>query len=130
MSRVTRNISLAAIAGVLAYCVFAFSRLKVTPPAVDVGTLRIVTVKRGSMLLENRQRGDVLCVERPAHAIANSAASVFKLIYGDGEAQRVTVRFGFASGSTIEVLDGLKEDDQIILTDMSAWDDFDRIRLG
>lgn len=129
MSRATRNISLAAIVGVLAYCVFGLTRLKVAPPTVDTATLRIVTVKRGSMLSENRQLRNVLCVERPVHAAANGTASVFKLVYGGGEARRVTVRFGLASGSTIEVLSGLKEGDPIIISDMSAWDDFDRIRL-
>lgn len=42
---------------------------------------------------------------------------------------RVVVKFGRASINTIEVLDGLKEGDQIIPSDMSAWDKFDQIRL-
>lgn len=72
---------------------------------------------------------DVLFVGRPIHGQANTAMGVFKIIDGGEAAARVTVRFGLVSGSTIEVLDGLKEGDQIILDDMSAWDDFDRIRL-
>ena len=42
---------------------------------------------------------------------------------------RVIVKFGSASVSTIEVLDGLKEGDQIIPSDMSAWDNVNQIRL-
>ena len=42
---------------------------------------------------------------------------------------RVIVKFGRSSVNTIEVLDGLKEADKIILSDMSAWDNFDQIRL-
>ena len=42
---------------------------------------------------------------------------------------RVIVKFGRSSVNTIEVLDGLKEGDKIILSDMSAWDNFDQIRL-
>jgi hypothetical protein len=43
---------------------------------------------------------------------------------------RVQVRFGRSSVNAIEIIEGLREGDQVILSDMSAWDRFDRIRLN
>jgi HlyD family secretion protein len=54
---------------------------------------------------------------------------VFRVIDDGGRAVRVNVKFGRASVNTIEVLDGLKEGVKIIPSDMSAWDNFDQIRL-
>ena len=45
------------------------------------------------------------------------------------EAVRVNVKLGRSSVNTIEVVQGLKVGDKVILSDMSAWDNFDRIRL-
>jgi HlyD family secretion protein len=71
----------------------------------------------------------VLYVERPAHADANTTVDLFK-VTGDGsEAVRVNVRLGRASVNSIEVLNGLQEGDQIVLTDMSASESYDRVRL-
>jgi len=72
---------------------------------------------------------NILRVGRPVHAAANSAVSVFKIVSDGTEAVRVNVKMGRSSVSTIEVLDGLKEGDQVILSDMSEWDNFDRIHL-
>ena len=49
---------------------------------------------------------------------------------GQPNAQRTQVRFGRSSVNTIEVLDGLKPGDQVVLSDMSAWDAHDRVRLN
>lgn len=72
---------------------------------------------------------DILQVGRPATVPAHSSASVFKIVNGGKEAQRVGVKFGRTSVNTIEVLDGLKEGDKIILSDMSAYDNAYRLRL-
>jgi HlyD family secretion protein len=72
---------------------------------------------------------DIPSVGRPIHAAPNSSASLFKLVSDGTEAVRVTVKFGRASVQSIEVLDGLKPGDQIILSDMSAWEKVDRIHL-
>ena len=45
------------------------------------------------------------------------------------EAVRVNVKLGRSSVNNIEILQGLKAGDKVILSDMSAWDAFDRIRL-
>ena len=73
---------------------------------------------------------NILYVGRPVHATANSTASLFKLVNGGSEAVRVNVKLGRTSVNTIEVLDGLKEGDKVILSDMSTYDNADRIRIG
>jgi HlyD family secretion protein len=72
---------------------------------------------------------DVLYVGRPALGQANSKITIFKLVNGGKAAVRVPVTLGRASVSTIEVVEGLKPGDEVILSDMSRWDGFDRIRL-
>lgn len=81
----------------------------------------------GTIELENLK--DVLYVGRPVHGQADSTIGLFKIDSDGSEAQRVNVKLGRASVNTIEVLDGLKVGDKVILSDMSAWDNFDRIRL-
>jgi HlyD family secretion protein len=71
----------------------------------------------------------VLYVNRPVHAQELAAGTIFKLDATGNEATRTTVRFGRGSVSTIEVTQGLQERDKVILSDMSAWDDHDRVRL-
>jgi HlyD family secretion protein len=72
---------------------------------------------------------DVLYVGRPALGQANSKITLFKLVNGGKEAVRVPVTLGRASVSTIEVVEGLQPGDEVILSDMSRWDGFDRIKL-
>ncbi len=72
---------------------------------------------------------DVIKVGRPAFGQENSTVMLFKLD-GNGEAHRVQVRLGRSSVNEIEVLEGLQPGDQVILSDMSAQDAFDRIRLN
>ena len=72
---------------------------------------------------------DVLYVGRPALGNENSTLSLF-MEYADGKgATRVPVKVGRASFNSIQVLEGLKEGDTVILSDMSRWDNVDRIRL-
>jgi HlyD family secretion protein len=72
---------------------------------------------------------NVLYVGRPAYGQADSTVGVFKLT-PNGEATRVQVKLGRSSVNQIEIVDGLKEGDQVILSDMSAWDSYDRVRLN
>ncbi len=72
---------------------------------------------------------NVLYVGRPAFGQENSTISLFKLD-GDGhDATRVSVKVGRASVNSIQILDGLHEGDTVVLSDMSRWDNTDRIRL-
>jgi multidrug efflux pump subunit AcrA (membrane-fusion protein) len=79
--------------------------------------------------IEIERLDDVLHVGRPIFASAENTVELFKLVDEDKYAIRVRVRFGRTSVTTIEVLEGLDINDQIILSDISQWDDVDRIRL-
>jgi HlyD family secretion protein len=81
----------------------------------------------GTITLENLK--DVLYVGRPVHGQSDSTIGIFKLEDDGAEAARVNVKLGRSSVNTIEIVQGLKVGDKVILSDMSAWDNFDRIRL-
>ena len=81
----------------------------------------------GTIEIENLK--NVLYVGRPVHGQSDSTIGLFKLSPDGTEATQVKVKLGRASVNTIEVVDGLKVGDRVILSDMSAWDQFDRIRL-
>jgi HlyD family secretion protein len=72
---------------------------------------------------------NILQIGRPVRVAANSTSSVFKIVKDGTEGVRVDVKFGRSSVSTIEVLNGLNVGDKVILSDMSAYDNADRIRL-
>ena len=72
---------------------------------------------------------NVLYVGRPAFGQENSTITLFKLGPDGHEAQRVPVKVGRASVNSIQVVDGLHEGDTVVLSDMSRWDNTDRIRL-
>ena len=79
--------------------------------------------------IELERLDNVLYVGRPAFGQEQSTVGLFKLDKATGEASRSQVKLGVASVNTIEILGGLKEGDEVVLSDMSAWDQFDRIRL-
>jgi len=72
---------------------------------------------------------DVVYVGRPAFGQEKSQITLFRLNDSGDEADRVKVRLGKSSVNTVEILEGLKPGDKVILSDMSAWDAFDRVRL-
>jgi HlyD family secretion protein len=82
--------------------------------------------------IELERLDNVLYVGRPAFGQENSTVSLFKLT-GPAEkpdaAERVQVKFGRSSVNTIEVVSGLNVGDRVILSDMSAWDGRDRLRI-
>jgi len=83
----------------------------------------------GTVELERLE--NILYVGRPAQGGQGPGpVGLFKLEEGGSTATRVTVRLGRASVSTVEVAGGLKEGDQVILSDTSAYDAVDRIRLN
>lgn len=81
----------------------------------------------GTIELENLK--DVLYVGRPVHGQSDSIIGLFKLVDDGSEAVRVNVHLGKTSVNTVEILQGLKAGDKVILSDMVAWDAFDRVRL-
>jgi HlyD family secretion protein len=81
----------------------------------------------GTIELENLK--DVLYVGRPVHGQSDSTISLFKVVNDDSDGVRVNVKLGRSSVNTVEILDGLQVGDKVILSDMSQWDNVDRIRL-
>ena len=80
----------------------------------------------GTILLQKLD--NVVFVGRPAFGQDEGSISMFKLM-PNGEAVRTNVKLGRSSVSTIEIKEGLQPGDQVILSDMSAYDQFDRIQL-
>jgi HlyD family secretion protein len=110
-------------------------------PAVQNGTVTVDVALTGALpkgarpdlsvdgTIEIENLSDVTYVGRPAFGQPNSTVSLFKLTDGGKEAVRVQVKLGKSSVNTIQILGGLNLDDEVILSDMSRWDGFDRVRL-
>jgi len=81
----------------------------------------------GTVVIERLD--DVIYVGRPAFGQANNRVGIFKLVDDGNYAERVTVQLGRSSVNEIEILDGLQPGDIVILSEMSQWDGFDRVRL-
>ena len=91
---------------------------KGTSPDVSVdGTIETGKVK------------EAIYVGRPVFSQPNSTVQIFKLDEDGKRANRVPVKLGPVSANSVEILSGLQPGDKIIISDMSAWDSFDRIRL-
>lgn len=110
-------------------------------PAAQNGTVTVDVALEGALprgarpdlsvdgTIELERLDNVLHVGRPAFGQEQSTVGLFKLDPSSGEASRVQVQLGRSSVNTIEIRGGLAEGDQVVLSDMSAWDQFDRIRL-
>jgi HlyD family secretion protein len=110
-------------------------------PAVQSGTVTIdVTLPEelprsarpdlnvdGTVVIERLD--NVIYVGRPAFGQANSRVGIFKLVDDGNYAERVNVQLGRSSVNEIEVVEGLQPGDVVILSDMSQWDGYDRVRL-
>jgi HlyD family secretion protein len=79
--------------------------------------------------IELERLRNVLYVDRPAFGQAQQTVGMFKLGPDGQEATRTQVRFGRTSVSTVEIVDGLREGDQVIVSDTSSMDSYNRIRL-
>ncbi len=110
-------------------------------PAVQNGTVTVDVKLDGPLpkgarpdlsvdgTIEIEHLENVLYVGRPAFGQAQSVVSIFKLLPDGKTAVRTQVKLGRTSVNTVEILEGLKVGDEVILSDMSRWDGFDRIRL-
>jgi HlyD family secretion protein len=79
--------------------------------------------------IEIERLADVLYVGRPVHGDADSTVGLFKVIDSGSEAVRVPVEIGSESVNTVEIRKGLAVGDTVILSDMSAEDNYDRVEL-
>jgi len=80
--------------------------------------------------VEIERLNEVVFVGRPVFGQANSLVTLFKFDPATKEANRVQVKLGRSSVNTIEILEGLGVGDQVILSDMSAWDAHNRIKVN
>jgi len=80
--------------------------------------------------IELERLNNVLYVGRPVFGQEKSVVTLFKVDPNRKGATRVQVKLGRSSVSTIEILEGLNVGDQVILSDMSSWDNYDRIQLN
>lgn len=79
--------------------------------------------------IEVARLDDVLHMPRPHIGQANSSVGLYRLVGNGDEAVRVTVQFGQTSVNEVEVRAGLEEGDEVILSDMSSYDQYDRVRI-
>jgi HlyD family secretion protein len=110
-------------------------------PASENGTVTVDVALAGELpkgarpdlsvdgTIELERLDDVLYVGRPVQAQQESLVTLFRVDPDRRGAVRVKVRFGRSSVNTIEVLEGLTVGDQVLLSDMSTWDAYDRIRF-
>lgn len=80
-------------------------------------------------VIEIERLEGVLHVDRPARGQSHASVALFRLVPGTSEAVRTPVRLGRSSVNRIEIVDGLAEGDIVILSDMTRWDDYDRVTL-
>lgn len=79
--------------------------------------------------IEVARLDDVLHMPRPHIGQAESSVGLYKLVGNGNEAVRVTVQFGQTSVNEVEIRGGLEEGDVVILSDMSSYDQYDRVRI-
>ncbi|HEY6986694.1 MAG TPA: HlyD family efflux transporter periplasmic adaptor subunit [Rhodanobacteraceae bacterium] len=110
-------------------------------PAVQNGTVQVDVELEGKLpsgarpdlsvdgTIEIERLPDVLYVGRPAFGQSDSEVRLFKLDSGGDVASRVPVMLGKSSVNLIEIVKGLNVGDKVILSDTSAYDQNDRVRL-
>jgi len=116
--------------------------VKRVDPAVEQGTVTVDVafdeeLPKGARpdlsvdgTIELERLDNVVFVGRPAFGQENNTVGMFKLVAGSNEAVRTPVKLGKSSVNTIEIISGLNPGDQVILSDTSAWDSHERIRLN
>ena len=110
-------------------------------PAVENGTVTVDVALDGELprgarpdltvdgTIELERMVDILFVGRPVFGQEESVVSLFRVEQDGAHASRTRVSLGRASVNTIEVIEGLQPGDRVVLSDMSTWDQFDRVRI-
>jgi len=110
-------------------------------PAVREGTVTIDVTLAGELprgarpdlavdgTVELERIPEAVYVGRPAFGQEQSTIGLFRLEPDGSHARRVQVKLGRSSVSTIEVVEGLAPGDEVILSETSRWDEFERIKL-
>ena len=110
-------------------------------PAVQNGTVTVDVALQGELprgarpdlsvdgTIEVERLRDVLFVGRPAYGQGQSSVGLFRLVDDGRAAVRANVELGRASVNTVEIRRGLQPGDKVIISDMSRWDGYDRVRV-
>lgn len=121
---------------------FIEGRVARIDPSILNGTVTVDVALKGALpagarpdlsvdgTIQLEKLDDVVFVGRPVFGQQDATVQLFKIDPDGKYAQKVKVSFGRASVNTIEVKDGLKVGDRVILSDMSAYDNYDRIKLN
>jgi HlyD family secretion protein len=116
-------------------------RVSRVDPAAQNGTVTVDVALEGALpkgarpdlsvdgTVELDRLADVVYVGRPAFGQEQSQVTLFRVGADGDEATRVKVRLGKSSVTTVQILEGLKPGDRVVLSDMSAWDSYDRVKL-
>jgi len=80
--------------------------------------------------IELERLENVLYVGRPVNGQSDSTVEIFKVVDGGSGALRVPVKLGRISVTSVEIVKGLDVGDTVVLSDMSAYDAHDRVRLN
>ncbi len=116
-------------------------RVSRVDPASQNGTVTVDVALPGSLprgarpdlsvdgTIEIERLDDVLYMGRPAYGQSNSVVGIFRLEPDGNTARRVNVRLGRTSVNQVEIVDGLKKGEVVVLSDMSRWDAVDRVRI-
>jgi HlyD family secretion protein len=137
----TRDLAIGQLASIDTRNGIVNGRVSRIDPAAQNGTVGVDVSLEGALppgarpdlsvdgTVELERMNNVTFVGRPAFGQENSTVGLFKLTEG-GEAVRVSVQLGRSSVNTIEIVEGLRPGEQVVLSDMSAWDQYERIRLN
>jgi len=110
-------------------------------PAAQNGTVGVDVTLQGALpqgarpdlsvdgTIELERLDNVLKVQRPSFSQDNATVQLYR-VGADGEAIRVRVTLGRSSVAEVEVVEGLNEGDEVVLSDMAAYDAFDRVRIS
>lgn len=92
-------------------------------PVSDPGAEVEIVLDRGAI-------PDALYISRPAGSQAESDGMLFRLERDGNYAESIAVRFGLVSGSLVQIVSGLKNGERVIVSDMSRWAGYSRLRLS
>ena len=92
------------------------------------GEFQVSSLELIAPVIELERLPDVIYVGRPVQGQEHSTVGLFKIIDG-GLAVRVPVTFGRASVTTIEVVKGLEPGDEVVMSDMSSYEENDKLKL-
>lgn len=110
-------------------------------PSVEGGTVTVDAEPKGTLPADARPNlalnglilvatlKDAVYVERPAYSANGKTMTLYRLVHGGSEATPVSVRFGMASSNAIQVLEGLKPGERVIISDTSGFSGAPRVRI-